>query len=416
MLVERGNYLNQVERGFKYNPIVVLIGARQVGKTSLMKMYRYPGAKLYMHGQHPDAIEIFSHFELTRNKLISKFGEEMDGLLILDEFQYLNNISVIFKLLVDLYPKLKILCSGSSSLDIEQKVEESLAGRVRFVPVYPLSFPEYLDFTNPELAREYEGYSIDNDTVLYDSRLLQHMKDYIIYGGLPKVALTHDVKEKIALLQDIYITYLLRDVKAYIRNEDMVGFNKLLRLLASQIGSELNVNELSITSGLAYKKCEEYLYLLEQMYIIRRLEPILSNRRKEITKMRKVFFYDTGVRNMIYNSFSELDFRIDKGALFENYVFSQILVYMPLTARLNFYRTRDKLEIDFVISQDDKILPIEVKCQSYSNPQKYRTFSDFFDIMDYEEALLVNLDCNGMNNKIRYISGSVFPKYLMNSR
>jgi len=323
---------------------------------------------------------------------------------------------VIFKLLVDLYPKLKILCSGSSSLDIEQKVEESLAGRVRFVPVYPLSFPEYIDFTDPELALEYAGYSIDNDTVSYDSRLLQHMKDYIIYGGLPKVALTHDVKEKNALLQDIYVTYLLRDVKAYIRNEDMVGFNKLLRLLASQIGSELNVNELSITSGLAYKKCEEYLYLLEQMYIIRRLEPILSNRRKEITKMRKVSFYDTGVRNIIYNSFSELDFRIDKGALFENYVFSQILVYMPLTARLNFYRTRDKLEIDFIISRDDKILPIEVKCQSYSKPQKYRTFSDFTDIMDYEEALLVNLDCNGMNNKIRYISGSVFPKYLMDSR
>jgi len=239
------------------------------------------------------------------------------------------------------------------------------------------------------------------------------MKDYIVYGGLPKVALTHDVKEKIALLQDIYITYLLRDVKAYIRNEDTVGFNKLLRLLATQIGSEINVNELSVTAGLPYKKCEEYLYLLEQMYILKRLEPILTNRRKEITKMRKVYFYDTGVRNIIYNSFNELDFRLDKGALFENYILLQLLVYMPITARLNFYRTRDKLEIDFIVSQGDTILPVEVKCQSFSNPLKNRTFSGFADIMNYDEALLVNLDCNGMNNKIRYISGSVFPKYFL---
>lgn len=415
MFITRDYYLNQIERGFKYNPIVVLTGARQVGKTSLMKMFYYPGKTLEMHGQHPDAIELFSHYDLISKHLFNTFGEELEGLLILDEFQYLNNISVILKLLADHYPELKILCSGSSSIDIEQKVEESLAGRVRIIPVYPLSFPEYLRFVDDEMASLYEKYSIDDNTSLFNSRLMLHLKDYIIYGGLPKPALTRDVNEKIAMLQDIYHTYLLRDVRAYVRNEDTVGFNKLLRLLVAQIGSELNVNELSVTSGLPYKKCEEYLYLLEQMYIIKRIEPILSNRRKEITKMRKVYFYDTGVRNMIYNSFNELDYRLDKGSLFENFIFMQLLVYLPITARLNFYRTRDKLEIDFVVSQAEKIIPIEVKCQSFSNPKSYRTFNDFADIMDYDEALMVNLDCNGMKGKIRYISGSIFPKYFIQS-
>ncbi|MCX6272862.1 MAG: DUF4143 domain-containing protein [Bacteroidetes bacterium] len=199
----------------------------------------------------------------------------------------------------------------------------------------------------------------------------------------------------------------------YVRNEDTVGFNKLLRLLAAQMGSEVNINELSISTGLPYKKCEEYLYLLEQMYIIKRIEPFLSNKRKEITKMRKVYFFDNGIRNVIYNSFNELDFRLDNGALFENYTVMQILPYMGRNANLNFYRTRDGLEVDFLMSQAGKIIPIEVKYQSFSIAKNIRTFSVFETIQSFEEALLVNLDLNRKKGKTRYISGSVFPKYFM---
>jgi len=151
--------------------------------------------------------------------------------LFIDEFQYINNISTMLKLLVDEKTRLKIICSGSSSLNILQTVEESLAGRVRILPIYSLSFPEYIQFNDENLYAKYMKYPVDIDCKVIDKHIPILLNEYLLYGALPRVALAKAVQDKIELLNDIYQTYLLHDVRSFVRNEDFVGFNKMLNKL-----------------------------------------------------------------------------------------------------------------------------------------------------------------------------------------
>jgi len=180
-----------------------------------------------------------------------------------------------------------VLCSGSSSLDIIQQVEESLAGRVRMINAYSLSFAENVLFKDKSLYAEFEKYDSNTNTSVMSGDIKQVLKDQLLYGGMPRVCLTSKPEGRIQILDDIFKTYLLRDVKSYVRNTDSVGFNKLLSNLAIQTGNLVNINELSRTTGLTYNKCEEYIYLLEQMYIIKMVSPYEANAKKTIRKMKK---------------------------------------------------------------------------------------------------------------------------------
>ncbi len=148
-MIHRTTYLDKIENGFKQIPIIILIGARQVGKTSLMKDFITGKKSVFLIGQDAETAELFQKTSVIEQYLRVYLNQELDGFLMIDEFQYINGISTVIKLLTDKHPQLKVLCSGSSSLDILQKVEESLAGRVRIIEVLSLSFPEYLYSTSP---------------------------------------------------------------------------------------------------------------------------------------------------------------------------------------------------------------------------------------------------------------------------
>ena len=149
MIIKRKRYLDQIKNAFGSVPIVILIGARQVGKTTLMNSYEIHGSCLKMHGQDATEAELFSKLPLIRQHLSMDFGPQLEGTLLIDEFQYIPGIDTMLKLLADKFPLLKILCTGSSSLDILNNMKESMAGRVRYIPVYSLSFTEFLLFTDP---------------------------------------------------------------------------------------------------------------------------------------------------------------------------------------------------------------------------------------------------------------------------
>lgn len=205
----------------------------------------------------------------------------------------------------------------------------------------------------------------------------QVYEKYLIYGGLPRAALTDNLQEKVELLNDIYQTYLLNDVRHYIANEHFVSFNKLLRLLAVQIGNLVNVNDLSRESGLPYTRCEEYIYLLQKMYIIKLIEPYFTNKRKVIGKMNKVYFCDLGLRNIIYNSFNEIAFRTDNGALFENYVLLELWRNRQASDTIYFYRTQNGTEVDFVQDGPLKKLAVECKYKRLQNPVSIPSLTNF---------------------------------------
>ena len=402
-MISRSRYIQKIDKGFENNPIVVLIGARQVGKTSLMQMYSESHKSFWINGENPETAQLFQRFSDVERYLKMNINNVLSGFLIIDEFQYIENVSVMLKLLVDKYSDLKILCSGSSSLDILQHVKESLAGRIRVIPVYSLSFKEFVSFNDSSLYEKFEQLNFMDNVSLFLPEIEFLLKEYLTYGGLPKVALTNDTKEKEELLNDIYKTYLLHDVRQFVRNKDFVGFNKLIKVLSSQNGNLLNINELANTVQLRYRACEEYIQLLEQMYVIQLVPPYTTNKRAEITKMNKIYFSDIGLRNVIYNSFNDIDIRNDNGNLFENFVYLEIIKSVRKD-NIFFYRTKDGTEIDFVIiDRKQNIIPVEVKFKRYNKSVKFRRLTEFSNKNSIRDAYVINLSLNDTEGMLKFI-------------
>jgi predicted AAA+ superfamily ATPase len=409
-MLRRETYLRKIEHGFAQVPIVVLIGARQVGKTSLMSLYSEGKKCVLLNGQDAEIAALFQKQSTIEQYLKVYLNEELDGFLLLDEFQFIGGISTSLKLLTDKYSRLKVLCSGSSSLDILQQVEESLAGRVRVIEVLSLSFAEYLLFNDAKRYELFNTFDLTTESSALTVPIEQLLYDYMIYGGLPRAALTKKQEEKIEILDDIYKTYLLKDVRNYIKNGHIVGFNKLLRLLASQIGNLLNINEMSRESGLTYKTTEEYLYLLEQMYIIKLVEPYFTNKRKVIGKMKKIYFCDLGLRNMIERNFNEIDFRADNGAIFENYVMLELWRNRGVGGELQFFRTSDGTEIDFVMKNLAGTIAVEVKFKHFVKPLTIKALTVFCKNEHIQSKYVVNKTLNATHNGTHFIQGLLAPK------
>jgi predicted AAA+ superfamily ATPase len=411
-MFKRDFYLDKIEKSFSQVPIVLLIGARQVGKTTLMKIFNEGKKSVFINGQDVEEAILFQKLSIIENYLKVYLNEDIDGLLLIDEFQYVEGISTMLKLLVDKNDRLKILCSGSSSLDIIQNVEESLAGRVRIIEVHSLSFTEYIQFYDEKLYTLYKSFDTDTEHSPLTAPIEQLFSEYMVYGGLPRAALTKNKEDKIDILDDIYKTYLMNDVRNYIKNEQSVGFNKLLRILSSQIGNLININELSRESGLPYKVCKEYLYLLEQMYIIRLLEPYFVNKRKVIGKMKKVYFCDLGLRNMIERNFNDITYRADNGAIFENVVMLSLSRNKGAGSELQFYRTADGTEVDFVLSQLSEKAAFECKCKKIEKPISIQSLNNFCEEEKIVRKYIVNLYLNTNYKDTKFIQGFLTDKIL----
>lgn len=403
MIFHRSNYTDKIYKAFQSLPIVVLIGSRQVGKTTIMENLALDGEKIFFNGQNPEFAELFQKYSSLKDYLRINLNENIKGYVLIDEFQFIPGVSTMLKLLVDQHKNLKILCTGSSSLDILQKVEESLAGRVRIIEVFSLSFEEYLMFSDSELHKLYKKYDVNTPKEVIDKQIPIKLNEYLLYGGLPRTALQKQEEEKIEILDDIYRTYLLRDVRSYVRNEDTVGFNKMLRLVASQMGSMVNVNELSASSGLSYKKCAEYLSLLEQMFIIKLLEPFHTNKRKVVTKMQKVYFTDIGLRNLIYGSFNQMNIRNDGGNILENFVFLELKRKLGRAGTINYFRTHDGVEVDFVINNYKEHIAVEVKSKELSKPVFMRNMESLGKVQSVNRNYVINSGLNTEYKGFRFI-------------
>jgi predicted AAA+ superfamily ATPase len=407
-MIRREKYEKKITEAFKWLPIAVLIGARQVGKTSIMKMYPTDDFRntLFLNGQDAEVAERFQKLSTIEQYLKVYLNEDLEGLLMIDEFQFVNGISTMLKLLTDKHERLKILCSGSSSLDILKNVEESLAGRVRIIEVLSLSFSEYLLFRDEKLFRLQQTLVDASDEAL-TGELQAAYQDYLVYGGLPRTALTAHPDEKMELLNDIYQTYLLNDVRRYVANEHFVGFNKLLRLLAAQIGNLVNINELSRESGLPYGDCETYIGLLQKMYVIKLVEPFFTNRRKVIGKMKKVFFCDLGLRNIIYGSFNEMPFRTDNGAIFENEILLELWRNLRADDVISFYRTQNGTEVDFVVIGSLHKMAVECKYKRFEKPVGMAALNGFCDEEGITHRYVANINAEFEKKGVRFIPGFI---------
>ena len=355
---------DEIARYLTTDDIIVIHGARQVGKTSIL---------LYFQNQLIEQSEQTLYIDLEDSRFVAMLDRGVDEFLnylrgegfdlqaydqagkklyvFLDEIQYLAEPSSFMKLIADHHQYLKLIVSGSSSFEIKSKFKVSLVGRTVNFEIYPLSFREMLTFKGITFVPGIPQTEIKTD------QLQALYLEFVLYGGYPKIVLTPELDRKEKYLQQIIDTYIRKDIRDLAEIKDVNRFNHLLEVLASQSGNMLNITELSNTCDLARQTIERYLFLLEQTYILRLVRPFSRNLRTEIIKTPKVFFYDTGLMQMLWLKRLQSELL---GSVFETSLFSE-LVKQTRVDDVTYWRTTDKKEIDFVLKGPDRPLPVEVK-------------------------------------------------------
>jgi predicted AAA+ superfamily ATPase len=332
-----------VERLKNTNKVIVLYGARQVGKTTLIKSLLKKHFKniLEVNADQKKYQDILSSTDLNQIKrLVTGYD-----LLFIDEAQRISNIGLNLKIIHDNIPELKIIATGSSSLELASKIDEKLSGRIWTYTLFPISILEWRELHNP--------FEID-----------ERLPEFLMYGMYPELFSYENELDKMDYLRNLINSYLYKDLLELSQIKNSGKIYDLLRLLAYQIGSPVSYNELGKKLGLSTDTVISYVDLLEKVFVIYRMPGFSKNLRKEITKNKKIYFYDVGVRNAIIEDFTSPDIRPDIGHLWENFVISErIKRNSYLRAHLNsfFWRTYTGAELDYVEQGGGKLLGVEIK-------------------------------------------------------
>lgn len=352
---------DEIEKYLRTDDIIVLHGARQVGKTSLLyilenRLKQADEATYYIDLEDSRYVKLLDagvgeFVKHLREEGLQPANQKKKLYVFIDEIQYLANPSSFLKLTADHHKGIKLIVSGSSSFAIKSKFKDSLVGRTVDFEIHTLSFQEFLAFKQYpfEKGRLFTQKKIDE--------LRNQFKEYALYGGYPKIVLTPEFDKKERYLQQIIDTYVKKDIRDLANVKDVDKFNKLLETLSSQSGQLLNIAELSNTVNIAKQTVEKYLFILENTYIIKLVRPFSGNLRSELFKTPKVFFYDSGLMQMLWLRSLQKELL---GNVFETSVFSELIKKYGKAA-VYYWRTKDKKEIDFVLKDRKATLPIEVK-------------------------------------------------------
>ncbi|MDB1145271.1 MAG: ATP-binding protein [Alcaligenaceae bacterium] len=324
--------------------VLILLGARRVGKTEFINFYlKNSQEKNYLLLNGEDLRDQVLLRERTQSHYARVF-KNID-LLIIDEAQNMPEIGHILKFITDTMDHLRIVATGSSMFDLNNKLGEPLVGRKNVIHIYPLSQIEYA---------QYEHYKKTSD----------NLEQRIIFGCYPELEQYPDWEEKEDYLNEICSAYLLKDILAFDGIKHSQKIYDLLRLIAFQIGKEVSMNELAKQLQLSKNTVEKYLDLLTKVFVLFKVEGFSRNLRKEITKSSRWYFYDTGIRNAIIGNFTRLSKRSDTGELWENYLIAERIKkqhYHKIKSRNYFWRTYDQQEIDWIETHNENINAYEFK-------------------------------------------------------
>lgn len=341
--------IKNIHKFLKPNKVVILFGARRTGKTTLLRQFlneirdkKFDSAFiLFLNGD-----DIYTR-QFMETQSVTKLKEFIGNkkLLVIDEAQYIHGVGLNLKLIVDHIPNIHVLISGSSSFQSESDTGEPLTGRKFELRLFP--------FSQSELA---SLESLDQTSANLESRL--------IYGSYPEVVLAESNEIRKAYLNDIMNSYLLKDVLSFEGLKKSNKLIKLLILLAFQVGKPISVSELATQLGMSKNTVDRYIDLLEKTFVIFSLTGFSRNLRKEISKNRKIYFWDCGIRNVLIGNFNPLKLRNDIGELWENYLIAEhlkISEYRKWFSRYYYWRTYDRQEIDLVEKKDGRLFAYEFK-------------------------------------------------------
>jgi len=333
----------KVQGLIKKGKVLIVYGARQVGKTTLVKRF-LEETKLRYRYDTGDNFQIAQELSVcTYQSTDNHVGNH--ELIVIDEAQKIPNIGNALKLMVDRHPDKYFIATGSSSFELANKTGESLTGRKRVVSLYPVSQLELSHTQSP-------------------SELNAELNRYLIYGSYPEIVTANVNADKEENIKTITFSYLIKDILEFDRIKNSETIFKLLKLLAFQVGSEVSANELGANIGVDTKTVLNYLDLLEKSFVIFPLGGFSRNLRKEITKMSKYYFYDNGVRNSLISNFNKLEDRDDIGQLWENFLMVERRKrnsYKNFGTNYYFWRTYDQKEIDLIEENGGKLFGFEFK-------------------------------------------------------
>mgnify|MGYP001101239967 FL=1 len=331
------------QRLIKSNKIIILYGARQVGKTTLIKtiLQNDFGKVLEINADQIQYRNVLSSTDLTQIKrLVSGYD-----LLFIDEAQQVPDIGLNLKIITDNIPELKIIATGSSSFELANQVSEPLTGRKWTFTLFPISLLEMSELKNP--------FELDSE-----------LTDFLTFGMYPEVFSYENKLDKMDYLKEIIESFLYKDMLTLSQIRNSGKIYELLQLLAYQIGSPVSYSELGRKLGLSTDTVISYVDLLEKVFVIYRMPGFSRNLRKEITKNKKVYFYDTGIRNALIEDFSLPDKRPDIGALWENFIISERIKrnnYKRAHVNSYFWRTYTGAELDYIEESSGKLSGFEIK-------------------------------------------------------
>lgn len=360
-----------IQKNLSLKKTVVILGARQVGKTTLLQQLNLEKSNtLILNGDEPDVRELLTNINSTRLKNI--FGDKKN--IIIDEAQLIPEIGITLKLISDQIKDIQLFVSGSSSIDLANQVNEPLTGRKLKYHLFPVSFAEM----------------VNHHGLIEEKRQLPHR---LVFGCYPEIITSPG--NEVLLLKNIAGSYLFKDILSFGDIKKPVVLEKLLKALALQVGSEVSFNELSQLVGADKETIERYIDLLEKAFIVFRLNALNRNVRNEIKKGKKIYFNDNGIRNAVIGNFLLWENRTDKGALWENYVVSERIKYLNYNGfygNYYFWRTTQQQEIDFIEEQDGKLNAFEFKLNYTKKTKLSSSFQNAYTVDRYQTISPANLE------------------------
>lgn len=369
---------NNIQEKIHQNKAIILLGGRQVGKTTLLnKITANRDDVLWLNADEPDVKSLLENATSTRLK--SYFGK--NRIIIIDEAQQIDEIGRKIKLITDSLKDLQVIATGSCAFEIKNKTNEPLTGRKWEFHLFPLCFSEM----------------VNHHGLFEEKRLLPHR---LVYGYYPEVVVhLGEERERLKLLAD---SFLYKDILMHEGLKKPDKLIHLLKLLAFYLGSEINYNKLSKELQLNNETVEKYIQLLEQCYVIFRLPAFSGNLAKELKKGRKIYFIDNGMVNSLTGNFAIFENRNDKGPLWENFVISELYKrnsYKNQYGNFFFWRTHDQQEIDLIIQNESILETYEIKWSDKNKARLSKTFSSnypnhTFQFINHENMDTFLLDTN----------------------
>lgn len=354
--------------------IILIIGSRQVGKSTILEEIHNNHIdwkkSIFINADFDDSIlNLKTSKDLLSNLMLNwyKDVQEETFFVFIDEFQKINNIGTIIKWIYDTHRNIKFFLSWSSSILINKVFWDSMLGRKKTFFLDKLSFEEYLEFKeNKNLLEIYNNINSILNINLYQKDLSLAFEDYIKFWWYPNIVLESIKNDKIKILEEIYSSYLQKDIKDFFSLEHYNDIKRLFIYLTSINTNFLKINSISNELWITNYNLKKYLSIIEWTYIVNSVKPYFTNNIKTITKTSELFFNDTWFYNYILKNFTDLEFRIDKWPLIENIVYLEINKNKSLLTELLFFRDTKWLEVDLILKKENKTIPIEIKSWDYN--------------------------------------------------